>query len=165
MADTIQEYLYIPLSDFILQAVDERPYLMNSRFMAPSGDYIGVRIEFISPISWSEGARELPTVDGLEDVYTIYEAHVRIAGFGDTALTKIQSICQGFREKVLLKNLKSKGIVYFDHSPARDTSIAYMDKIEARAETICSLRFIQGGKDRGTDPSIIEQSGVTATYN
>lgn len=165
MARDLQEFIFIPLSDFILGAVGERPYLMNKHFTAPSGDYIAVRIAEISPISWSESYRQNSGDDGLDTVYTTYETQVRIVGFGESSMTKVQSICQGFREKQLLKNLSSKGIHYFDHLPVRDTSVRYMDKIEERYETICSLRFTQGGEDRGTDPSYIETAGASATYN
>lgn len=165
MSQNLEEFLFIPISDFIFKAIEERPYLMNRKFVAPSGDYIGVRVAEINPISWSESARSNSGEDGLEDVYTIYEAHIRIIGFGESGLTKVHSICQGFREKQLLKILQAKDLAYFKHLPPRDTSYRYLDTVEERYETICSIRFVQGGRDRGTDPSYIETAGTTATYN
>ena len=160
----LTEFIFIPLSDFIFKAIGERPYLMNSAFNGKDGDYIACKIVEIPIISWSEGARTNSGTDGRDVVYTTYEAIVRIVAYGDSALTKIQSICQAFREKRLLKILQEKNIAYSTHNPARDTSFQYLDKVEIRYETLCTLRFVQGGIDRGDDPSYIEKAGATATY-
>lgn len=162
----LETFLFYPFADFTQRAVGEKPYPMTSQFVAPAGDYLGFKIISINPISWSEGAINPSDDSGLSDIFTVFEASVRLVGYGDSALTKVQSIVHGFRERNLRKILVDKDIAYFGHSPVRDTSFGYDDKIEIRYETVIQFRFIQGGTDRGIDPSIIETAnGVDSTYN
>lgn len=162
--EDLTNFIFIPLSDFILQAIGERPYPMEEAYNAPSTDYVACQIVEIPIISSTDGARTNSGVDGRDIVYTTYEAIIRIVGYGSNSLSKIQSICQAFREKRMLQILRDKNIAYSTHTPARNTSFGYTDKIEVRWETLCTLRFVQGGIDRGDDPSYIEKAGTTATY-
>lgn len=161
----LELFLFYPFADFCQQAIKEKPYPMTAKFVAPVGDYLGFKIMEIAPISWAEGTSNGNAGTGLKDTFTTYEATVRLSAYGDSALTKIQSLVCGLRDRSLTKIFKDKDIAYFGHTAVRDTSFGYADKIEIRYEVAISFRFIQGGRDRGEDPSYIEGTGVEGTYN
>lgn len=163
--DVWEDFMFLPISDYIFKAIGERVFPLDANFISPEGDYITVKVAQIKEISWGDGNSYAQEDTGLKVYQTIYEADVRIVGYGNSAMGKLQSIVQGFREKNLTKILRDKDIACFKHLPVRDTSFGFDDKIEIRYETICSFRFIQSGEDRGDDPSYIETAGVTATYN
>ena len=51
-----EDYLFVPISDFMLQAIGKRPYLMDENFIAPEGDYLALQFVEIQPIAWCEGS-------------------------------------------------------------------------------------------------------------
>lgn len=164
MFSRLDEFLFIPLSDFILAATGSRPRLMDETFNPPEGEYCAVKIEMISPLSWANSAYEADTESAVNN--TTFEATVRILAVGKNSLTRAQVIACSLRDKNLLRNtLRPHGIAYFNSTPVRDTSISWLDKRERRYEFLCQFRFIQGGEEKGTPPSSIETfGGATGSY-
>jgi len=166
MRSRLEEFLFNPVSDFILVAIQERPYLMDEDFNPPCGDYVAVKIETINPIAWGNSAYDTDS-NGVYHNYTTYETTMRILAIGKNAITKAQVISCSLRDKNLLRNtLRPKGVAYFNSTPVRDTSISWLDKREKRYEFLCQFRFIQGGPEKGEAPFTIETfEGATGSYS
>lgn len=164
MYPNLDEFLFIPISDFILAAVGERPRYMDEEFNPPAGEYCAVKIELISPIAWGNSAYDSDQNGAVVD--TTFEATVRIVAVGKNSMTKAQVISASLRDKNLLRTtLRPHGIAYFNSTPVRDTSISWLDKRERRYELLCQFRFIQGGPEKGEAPSSIETfGGADGTY-
>jgi hypothetical protein len=165
MFSRLDEFIFIPVSDFILASVGERPRLMDENFNPPAGSYCAVKIEQIAPIAWGNSAYDADT-DQVYHNYTTFEATVRILAIGKDSLTKAQVIACSLRDKNLLRNtLRPKGLAYFNSTSVRDTSTSWLDKRERRYEFLCQFRFIQGGPEKGDAPFTIETfGGATGSY-
>lgn len=164
MYPNLDEFLFIPISDFILSSVGERPRYMDENFNPPVGEYCAVKIEMISPLSWCNSAYEIDQDGAVNN--TTFEATVRIVAVGKNSMTKAQVIATCLRDKNLLRTtLRPHGIAYFNSTPVRDTSISWLDKRERRYELLAQFRFIQGGAEKGEAPYSIENfGGASGSY-
>lgn len=164
MVSKVEEFLFCPISDFVLEATGERPELLEENFIPPAGDYIAVKLEMIVPIAWGSSAEDVESVEASYN--TTYELTTRIVGYGDTAMQRVMACNVRLNDKSLLRRtLKPKGLAYFDRTPVRDTSISWQDKREKRYEFLAKFRFVAGATFLFDEGSIETVGATTPTYN
>lgn len=165
--DSIEQFVFQRFSDFIAQAINERPWPEDEGVVIPKGPFISLKIVEISPVSnYSGYTSDVEQDDGLQNYYSSWIGSMRITAFGKGAMSKIQSINVGlYEDQLRMVNFNKKGISVLDVGSAMDTSYSVGTSIEKRAESIITFMFVQGGKDRGTAPGIIENVTFDPEYN
>lgn len=166
--DELEIYLYKAFHDFIsLCNESEKVYLLDSNVNPPKGPYMGVKVDAITPVSWATGEETIPTdITGLTEFYSSYVGRILLVSYGDNALSRMQKVATGLRERNTTKPLKDKGVAYSGSSQVVDIS-APVDgtKIEKRATMTVNINFVQGGSDRGDETSgVIDEANVEGTY-
>lgn len=167
--DDLEIALYKIFHDFIKNCrSSEDIRLLDSNVPLPNGPFMGVKVDTITPVSWATGERTDPTgTSGLVAYSSTYVGTLLLIAYGDAALTRLQSVAVGLREKNTRAPLSDNGVAYVRSSPVVDISSAVDGtKIEKRATMTIDFNFVQGGDDRGGGSSVIETvTTPSGTYN
>lgn len=147
------------VSDWIFAATGSRPYLLDSNFIKPEGQFIACKCMTIDASSWS--SNHVPpddeTNDGRTEVYQYYLLSYLIRGFRAESYDIIFDLAHSLREPEMQYILNQGGLGYSDHSTPADQSIQ-IDSVtmEERASfTVFFYYAYNRSAVRGEAPGVI----------
>lgn len=163
----IRDDTFVIVSDWIYAATNQRPYILDSNFIRPSGTYITCKLVSADPASW-QAHKVLPTTeDGRTEVYQYYLLTYQIACFRNNSNDIIFDLAHSLREPEMRWILNQGKLGYSNHSNPIDRSIQ-IDNVKIEERSVFNAYFYYAynrSAVRGEAPGYIDGINIFPVYS